>query len=387
MDFDRNELLERARGLAPSLTERAHKAEEQRAPLDETIRDLTDAGFFSILTPKVYGGRELGLDVAADVVRTLSAACPSTGWITAFYTGAAWRMTIFPEQAQREVFADKEYALTAATGAPLKGVQKVKGGYQISGRAAWASGSVHAEWFTFAGIAVDEDSGPAHLWFLVPRQDVEVLDTWYIAGMSGTGSNDVQVEDVFVPDHRTGPFALALAGAAPGQLLHQNPMYHIPFIPFAMAEVTPVVVGAMRGAADSFVQRTRDRQGTISREKASGKQAAQMRLGRALACAEAAETLLAAYIDRATSNRPEQSDPRDRAEMKLRVAYIVDMCRNGMNDIVRGIGADGFRNSSPLQRFYRDINLLAVHAFLDIDTASETSGRFTLGLPPTDPLV
>jgi 3-hydroxy-9,10-secoandrosta-1,3,5(10)-triene-9,17-dione monooxygenase len=164
-------------------------------------------------------------------------------------------------------------------------------------------------------------------------------------------------------------------------------MYHIPFIPFAMAEVTPVVVGAMRGAADSFVQRTRDRQGTISQDKASGKQAAQMRLGRALACAEAAETLLAAYINRVMSDRPEQSDPRDRANMKLRVAYIVDMCRNGMNDMVRGIGADGFRNSSPLQRFYRDINLLAVHAFLDIDTASETRGRFTLGLPVTDRLV
>ncbi|MGI5194118.1 acyl-CoA dehydrogenase family protein [Streptomyces sp. CA-288835] len=221
----------------------------------------------------------------------------------------------------------------------------------------------------------------------MPRADVKVLDTWYISGMAGTGSNDIVVEDVFVPDHRTGPFSLALAGAAPGQLIHSNPMYHLPFVPFAMAEVTPVVVGAMRGLADAFVERTRPRQGTLSHEKASGRQAAQIRLGRALAAAEAAETLWAAHLDRLTAQGPDLSDPRDRAEMKLKASYITDLCRTAVNDIVRGIGADGYRTASPLQRFHRDLSVLSVHAFLDIDTASETMGRFTLDLPVTDRLL
>lgn len=146
-------------------------------------------------------------------------------------------------------------------------MEKVDGGYRITGQTAWNSGSVHAEWFTFAGLSFDEGSAPRPLWFLVPREDVEVLDTWFISGMSGTGSNDVAVESVFVPQYRTGPFDLALAGSAPGMLIHDNPMYHLPFLPFAMAEVTPVVVGAMRGAADAFVDRTRARQGTLSQEK------------------------------------------------------------------------------------------------------------------------
>ena len=381
------ELMNRVRDLTPAIAERAQKTEENRAPLDETITDLIESGVLATLTPKRYGGHEFGLEVASEIVRTLSAACPSTGWVTSFYIGAAWRVNIFTEQAQQEVFADKPYTLTAGTAAPLKQVEKVEGGYRITGQTAWNSGSVHADWFTFAGLGTDEAGNPAPLWFLVPRQDVKILDTWYISGMSGTGSNDVAVEGVFVPDYRTGPFALALAGKAPGQLIHENPMYHLPFLPFAMAEVTPVVVGATRGAAEAFVERTKARQGTLSQEKASGKQAAQMRLGRALAAADAAETLLNGFFARLTSRRPEQAEPLDRAEMKLKAAFITDLCRNSLNDIVRGIGGDGFRTSSPIQRFHRDLSVLGVHAFLDIDTASETMGRFTLGLPVSDPLL
>lgn len=386
MSMTSAQLLDRVNNLAPAFAERAQKTEENRAPLDETITDLVESGVLSTLTPKAYGGHELGLDVAKDIVKTISAACPSTGWVASFYIGAAWRVNIFTEQAQREVFASNPYTLTAGTAAPLKKVEPVDGGYRITGRTAWNSGSVHADWFTFAGMTV-ADGQPAMLWFLVPREDVKVLDTWYISGMSGTGSNDVAVEDVFVPAYRTGNFGLALAGQAPGQLLHSNPMYHLPFLPFAMAEVTPVVVGAMQGATQAFLDRTLTRQGTLSQEKASGKQAAQIRLGRAVAAAETAETLLDAFFERLVAQRPEQGEPVDRAGMKLRAAYLTDLCRNAVNEIVRGIGGDGFRTSSPVQRFHRDLSVLAVHAFLDIDSAAETIGRFKLDLPIADPLI
>lgn len=387
MATNANDLIERARALAPVLSERAAKTEANRALLDESLADLIDAGLLATLTPKVYGGEEHGLGVAADIARILSAACPSTGWVTSFYIGASWRMNIFTEQAQREIFADKNYVLAAGTAQPLRETVKVQGGYRITGRTAWNSGSPHAEWFTFVGLPLDNGVASAPLVFLVPREEVAVLDNWYISGMSGTGSNDVTVESVFVPEYRTGPFAEALSGTAPGMLLHSNPMYHVPFLPFAMAEVIPVVVGALRGATDAFFDRTRTRQSTLSQEKASGKQMAQIRLGRALAAADAAETLLTAFIDRMAANRPERSDPRDRAETKLAAAFMADLCRNAVNDMVRGIGGDGYRSSSPIQRFHRDLNVLSVHAFLDIDTAAETMGRFSLDLPISDPLI
>jgi 3-hydroxy-9,10-secoandrosta-1,3,5(10)-triene-9,17-dione monooxygenase len=385
---DSRELVERAKDLAPVFAERALKTEENRAPLDESIRDLIEADLLPVLTPKVYGGHELGPDTMAAITATLSAGCPSTGWVAAFYMGSAWRTMFFPEQAQREVFADKPYSLGAGQAAPLKEAKKVSGGYVITGQTPWSSGSVHADWFTFMGVVVEEGAAPDPRWFLVPRADVEIIDTWYTAGMRGTGSNDVRVEGVFVPEYRSASFVQALVGQTPGQAVHANPMYRLPAIPFLLTEVVPAVVGQFRGAVTAFTERTRQRQGTISQVKASGKQAAQQRLGRAIAAADAAEALLDDYLRRFLAQRPEQYEPSDRAAMKLRAAHIVDLCRNSINDIVRGIGGDGFRDHSPLQRFFRDINVLALHAFLDIDNASETAGRLALDLPVEgDPLI
>jgi len=387
MDTTARELLTRAEALVPAIAERAQKTEENRALLDETMADLIDSGVLSTLTPKVYGGHELGLEAAADIVRTISAACPSTGWVTAFYIGAAWRMNIFSRQAQQEVFADKPYALTAGTAAPIGMAEKVDGGYRITGQSAWNSGAAHAEWFTVSALTTEFGDTPVPLWFLVPRNDVTIHDTWYISGMSGTSSTDVSVENLFVPEYRTGRFDLALEGRAPGMLLHENPMYHVPFLPFGLTEAIPVVTGALRGATDALTDRTRNRVGNLSRQKAAEKQSMQMRLGRALAAADAAETLLASYMNRVTAYRPEQAEVRDRAEMRLKAAYLADLCRNALSDMVRGIGGDGFRTASPIQRFHRDLSVLAVHAFLDIDPAAEVAGRFALDLPVSDPLL
>ncbi|MEV1292681.1 acyl-CoA dehydrogenase family protein [Pseudonocardia sp. NPDC049635] len=380
------ELRERARELAPVFAGRAARTEANRAPLDESVRDLVDSGLLSAVVPKVYGGYELGLHDMTDIIRTLSAGCPSTGWVAAFYIGAAWRANLFGEKVQREIFADKPYVLGAGQAAPIREARRVPGGYVISGQTAWSSGSVHAEWIMFMGVVVD-DGVPAPTLFMVPREQTEVVDTWHISGMAGTGSNDVRVEEVFVPEYRAASFVDALNGTAEGQLLHPNPMYQLPFVPFTMCEVVPVVVGALRGATAAFTTRTAERQGTISQEKAVGKQAAQIRLGRALASADAAEALLRHYVDRILDRRPTRADPGDRAEMKLRGAFISNLCRDAVNDVVRGIGGDGFRTHSPLQRFFRDINVVSVHAFLDIDTAAETIGRQALGLPLEDRLI
>ena len=108
---------------------------------------------------------------------------------------------------------------------------------------------------------------------------------------------------------------------------------------------------------------------------------------RGLAAADAAETLLAAYLERYMRVRGEQNHITDRAAKKLKAAFISDLCRTAINDLARGFGGDGFREQSPLQRYFRDINMLAVHAFLDIDTAAETSGRLTLGLAADDAML
>lgn len=388
MTVNSQELVGRATDLAPVLAERAQKTEENRAPLDESIQDLIEADILPTLTPKVYGGHELAPDTMARITTALSAGCPSTGWVAALYMGSAWRTLFFPGEAQREVFADKPYSLSAGQAAPLREARKATSGYVITGQTPWSSGSVHAEWFHFMGVVQEENGTAEPRWFLVPRSDVEVLDNWFTAGMRGTGSNDVRVEEVFVPEHRSTSFTQSLIAQTPGQALHPNPMYRLPAVPFLLTEVVPVVVGQFRGAVTAFTERTSQRQGTISSVKAAGKQGAQQRLGRAIAAADSAEALLEDYLRRFLAQRPEQYEESDRAGMKLRGAHIVDLCRNSVNDMVRGIGGDGFRDHSPLQRYFRDINVLALHAFLDLDNATETAGRLALDMSiEGDPLV
>ena len=379
-------LIARAHGLAEAFARRAAAEDERRAPLDETIADMIDSGILATLTPRIYCGHELDFATAARIIAILSAANPSAGWVAAFYMGAAWRLNIFPQQAQREIFRDKPYVLSAGPAAPLREVVRVPGGYRISGQTPWGSGSVHAEWIVFMGLATGGDANPAPMAFVVPRAETEVLDTWHIAGMRGTGSNDIQVSDLFVPEYRAVPFVDVLEGTTAGQAVHANPMYQFPFIPFLMVEVVPVVTGILRGATSAFEARVRERQGTISGAKAAAQQATQMRLGRALANADAAETLME-HLIAALKPHPGQRDPVWRSTMKLRGSHITDLCRNGVNDIAKGIGGDGFRDHSPLQRYFRDINVLAVHAFLDIETAAQTSGCLRLGLPVEDPLI
>ncbi len=383
----KEELVGRAHELAPVFAARAQQAEQLRALPDESVQDMIDAGLLSTLTPKVYSGHELPIDTMAAIAAALSAGCPSTGWVSGFYMGAAWRMMTFSEAAQREIFRDKSYVLSAGQASPLREVVRVDGGYRISGQTPWGSGSPHAEWINFMGVATGGGAPPEPLTFIVPRAQTTVLDTWHVSAMKGTGSNDVKVEEVFVPAYRAASFTAALEGRTEGQAIHANPMYRLPFIPFLMCEVVPVLVGSLRGAVTTFEQWTRQRRGTISGVRAADKQAHQMRLARGIAAVDAAQHLLDAYLHRYTSNRPEQYDLQDRAFMKLKASYITDLCRNAINDLARGFGGDGFREQSPLQRYFRDINMLAVHAFLDIDTAAETYGRMTLGLPAEDRLL
>jgi 3-hydroxy-9,10-secoandrosta-1,3,5(10)-triene-9,17-dione monooxygenase len=383
----RDELLERARRLAPTLAERAQQTEDNRALLDENVGDLIDSGILATMTPRVYGGHEQDVDVMAEILRIISAACPSTGWVSAFYMGAPWRLNIFSEQAQREVFADKPYMLNSGQAAPVRETRKVPGGYRITGQAAWSSGSVHAQWIVFGGLIREEGKAPEPMTFLVPRKETTLVDTWFSSGMRGTGSNDMRVDDVFVPEYRAASLRKVLAGTTEGQTAHANPMYRRPFIPFCMCELVPVVVGITRGAADAFVQRTRDRQGTISGVKAAAKQLPQVRMAQGLAAADAAEKLLDAYLCVFMNQQAQEASLLERARMKLRAAYIVDLCRGAVNDMARGFGGDGFRNASPLQRYFRDINMLSVHAFIDFDTASESFGRLTLGQTVDDPLL
>jgi 3-hydroxy-9,10-secoandrosta-1,3,5(10)-triene-9,17-dione monooxygenase len=160
-------------------------------------------------------------------------------------------------------------------------------------------------------------------------------------------------------------------------------MYSIPLLPFIQGEVLPVVVGAYRAVANEFRRMTESRISAHSGLQVGTKQTAQIQIAKGLGGAHLAEIMLADYSAMLTSGDYEWlRPPVVRAEIKVRCALIVDYCTKGINELMLAAGANSFRLASPLQRFFRDMNMLRVHAYLDLDSACETHGRILQGLPP-----
>ena len=125
--------------------------------------------------------------------------------------------------------------------------RKVDGGWEVSGRAAWGSGVMHADWVLMSGKAED---GPRS--FLMPIDAVEVLDTWHFAGMAGTGSNDYVARSVFVPDAHAITAGEFHGGATEGSRLHDNPLFSIPFLVSAYCTILPVITGSLKGMMGAY---------------------------------------------------------------------------------------------------------------------------------------
>jgi 3-hydroxy-9,10-secoandrosta-1,3,5(10)-triene-9,17-dione monooxygenase len=251
----------------------------------------------------------------------------------------------------------------------------------------WTSGSSAAEWYLFGGLVKADGTAPEQRLFLVPASDVKPIANWEVAGMCGTASNDIEAQDVFVPTHRTVLAGPILEGRGPGALLHRNPMYSIPVLPFILGEVMPIVVGAYRAVANEFRRMTESRISSHSGLAVGTKQTSQIKIAKGLGGAALAEVMLADYTRILTSGNYDWLRPLlARAEIKVRAAMVTDYCTNGINELMLAAGANAFRLASPLQRFFRDMNMLRVHGYLDLDSACETHGRMLQGLPPQTPL-
>jgi 3-hydroxy-9,10-secoandrosta-1,3,5(10)-triene-9,17-dione monooxygenase len=199
---DAEELIRRATELQPLLARNAAQAETDRRIPEENIEALREAGLFKLMIPKRLGGYETTIKTQLEVTAALGEACGSTAWVAALTNVCAWFTGLFCDQAQQDVFGADPDARVAGVFAPSTGVEKVDGGYRVTGRWAWSSGSLHASW-AYVGVLQLGPEGPIDMGVvLMPMSELSIEDTWFVAGMKGTGSNTVVAEDVFVPEHR-----------------------------------------------------------------------------------------------------------------------------------------------------------------------------------------
>lgn len=379
------ELIGRAQDLTELVAGEAAETDRRGSVSPTVIEAFNDAGFMKMLVPKRYGGYELDIDTMSKVVRTIAPSCTSTAWVLAFFIGHNWLHALFPERSQDEVFAKRSFALSPGTFAPSFSLTPTKGGYIAKGRSSWNSGTQWAEYFLSGGLVMEDGKPPSLKFFLTPRSDVTVIDNWDIAGLRGTTSHDIAIDDVFVPDYHTVDAAQVMEGTTPGSALHSNPLYSMPVFPFIVGEILPVAVGTYASAAAEFKRVTKNRVMNTG-ARADSKQTTRIVVGKGDAGVKLADSMLDGFIDFLdTADLETLRDPLTRGRMKAQGGMITDFCRAGVNELVATAGANAYRFESSLQRNLRDINLMSTHATLDMGRAAETYGEILLGLPPQAP--
>ncbi len=376
-------------GLAPLLAEHALEAERDRKPVDQVMKAIEDTGAYRYFVPQRFGGFEYSVEGFMEIGLALGAGCLSTAWVTTFCMEHNWLLGLFPQEAQEDIFGKHPYVIAPGALAPKGQATPVEGGYQLSGQWQWGTGIMHADWVLLGALTPKRDEdGMALCMYALPVGDAEVLDTWYIDGMVGTGSNDIAVKDVFVPAHRVVDLGLCRDGSSPGAQWHRRSLYRMPMMPFLGLTAAAPAVGAAIGAVGHFRDwlEGRTMYGTTTKQR--DKPLAQSRLALAQVEAESVRNQLMT-LARETSDwgAADAGCPEmERARLRLHIAHCVRRARDLVRNVVEACGASAHFLDNPLQRAQRDLNTLSCHTVFDLDVGSELYGRLMLGLEPNSPV-
>lgn len=375
-------LVEDIGALLPLVAENAARAEAERKPVDEVMAAIEATGIYNYFVPKRFGGWELDLDTYVDIGMMLGEACASTGWVVTFCMEHNWMVAQFPMAGQEEIFGERGYVIAPGAIAPNGKARADGDGYILDGRWQWGTGVTHADWALLGGIV--EDTGELRM-FAVPIADVEVIDTWDATGMTGTGSNDMQVSELKVPSSRAVLIPEMFIGRAEGGLAHGTPMFRMPMMPILCLAAGTPAIGAAKGALKAFCERAESRVMYASTERQADAPATHIRVGHARARIEAAE-IIAREVAAETEQWGSEDDicgAEDRVKLRVRMAYAVRLCRDVVRDLFEVSGASAQLASQPIQRIHRDVHTIASHTVFDLDYIAEQYGRMALGLEPS----
>ena len=380
------ELLARAEALIPVLRERAVRAEELRRLPDETIADLHQSGLFRVLQPKRVGGSELPFRSLVELVAVIARGCGSTAWVLANLAAHHWLFGMWPREAQDEVWGESPDSLIgSALIFPRGRAHKVEGGYRLSGRWPFSSGVDAASWNLIGGIAQDEERGAAEpRIFLLPASDYTVIDTWHVIGLGGTGSKDVSVEDVFVPEYRTLAVDQIAGGPNPGSTVNPSVLYQLPAISLFAFCIAGVSLGIAQGAIEYFAETTRTRISNYTGRNLADFNTLQVHVAEAAALADAARAIMLGDCDEATSSVAAGKIPdlEHRARYRRDGAFAATLCTKAVDILFAATGGGAIYARNPLQRAFRDVHAANAHYVLNWDINGAMYGRVALGLPP-----
>ena len=383
-----DEYLGRVRTLLPALRERAPRTEQLRQLPDKTFADFQEHGLLRALQPKRYGGYELDPGIFYQAVTEVAAVCGSSGWIFGVLGVHNWHLAILPPQAQEDVWGKDNSIQLSTSIAPTGKVERVAGGFRLSGRWSFSSGCDHCQWVVLGGTApsLDGDAAPDARVFLVPRADYTIEDNWHVTGLCGTGSKDIVIDEALVPEYRTHSLADAFDLRHPGTAINDAPLYRLPFALIFRYGITSPTIGVARGALTAFREQSRRRTNLVTRSSTAEDPFIQHRLAESAADISAAyDRMLAIFAELMELARAGKEIPLEwRARYRWDAGKAVDWSVRAVDRLFEASGGRGIFLDNPIQRAWRDVHAMRAHNGNNPESAALVFARSELGLPQVD---
>lgn len=356
-------LLKAAQALAPEIVLRRDEIERERCLPSDLVEKLRAAQMFELWLPKVFGGPELHPVECLRVIETLANADGSVGFCAINACVFSLLAGTYTDHAARKIYGN--HGIVAGAVNPLGRAVVVRGGFHVTGRWPYCSGIGYCTWVIGACV-VHEGSVPRmtslgtpeirFFWF--PKTAVEVIDTWHVSGLRGSGSHDVEVGDLFVPDEHC-----TLGYAAPA--VQTGTLFQVPPVSLSVMSVSASVGSSL-----------------LLRDKPSG----QSSVGRAEALLRAARAGVLDAIREQWDEVAAGAPPSLRARLSIRLActFCAEACADAVDIVYRAAGATALYENGRIARCFRDIHATTQHAVVHANTY-ELAGRVLFGLDPGTP--
>lgn len=382
------ELLSRAIAMQATLRERASHTRELRRIPDQTIAELTAAGFFKMMQPKRYGGYEMNPKHFYDVVCEIARACPSTGWVLSVVGVHNWQLGLLDDRAQQDVWGKNNNTLISSSYAPKGKAEPVEGGWKFSGQWQFSSGCDHCDWIFVGGLLPADPNMPAMPQlgsFLIPASDYEIIDDWHTTGLQGSGSKTLVVKDAFVPDYRVHSFMQGFLCDGPGQAVNTAPLYKLPFGQVFIRAVSSPSIGTAQGALDAYCDYNTKRLNSVGQKVADSPagQIAAARMHSAIRTARlkmhnAFDTLLEC------AEKGEAYRDIDRMEFRYDSCNTVETLVPLVQELLANSGGSAIYQGNTVNELYQDILAFRQHAANQPYTPTINLGSVMFGAPLQD---
>lgn len=385
------DLLKNAVLLGPVISQGIDEEENNGRLSATVVNALKEAGFYKLYLPKSLGGMEADPLTVAKVIEEIASHNTAAGWSLMVANSTLPILGRIPEKGIEEIFGSNPDAFIAGTVHPPMMATPVEGGYRINGRNPLVSNVHEAQWIMVLALVMEggqpkmSNGHPEILAVYMKAEECKIIDTWQVIGMHATDSNDIEANDVFVPDHRVGSI---MDEFKPGRHF-TKPLYYFPPAGGNIAcLLAPVTLAVASNAIYELKMIAAKKTPLGSMVPIRERGVIQRKLGMAEALVQSSRTYLHDRISKCWERivAGESISLEEKAGLALAAAHTNQSCVQAVELMYTAAGSSGIYKKNKLAHYLSDAQVLRQHGFMN-ESRYETAGQVLFGLPPDLPII